>query len=137
MAALAADRNTARRENRMFVDPVAAAVKIFAGSIIVLDAAGNAKPAITGVGLIARGRAEEQVDNLAGIAGAKTIKGERGIFACKSDGTLARTNIGKTVYLVDDQTVAATDGTATRSAAGTLKDLEGSGATATAWVEIG
>lgn len=137
MAALAADRNTARREKRSFVDPMAAAVKIFAGAIVVLDAAGNAKPAITATGLTARGRAEEQMDNVAGIAGAKSVRVETGTFACGSDGTLTRANIGKTVYLVDDQTLAATDGTGTRSAAGTLKDLEGSGATATAWVEIG
>jgi len=137
MAALTADRNTARRENRMFVDPVAAAVKIFAGAIVMLDASGNAKPGVTGVGLVARGRAEEQVDNLTGAAGAKAVKVERGVFAYKSDGTLTRANIGKTVYVVDDQTFAATDGTATRSAGGTLKDLEGTGATATAWVEIG
>jgi hypothetical protein len=137
MAALAADRNTARREARCFVDPVTAAVKIYAGSIVVLDAAGNAKPAVTATGLIARGRAEEQVDNSTGAAGDKTVRVERGVFGVKSDASLNRTHINKTVYLVDDQTVAATDGTGTRSAAGTLKDLEGSGATATAWVEIG
>lgn len=137
MAALAADRNTARRENRMFADPMAAAVKIYAGAIVMLDASGNAKPGVTATGLVARGRAEEQVDNTTGAAGDKTIKVERGVFAFKSDGTLTRANINKTVYVVDDQTLAATDGTGTRSAGGTLKDLEGSGATATAWVEIG
>jgi len=137
MGALAADRNTARREGRAYLDPMTAGVKIFAGSIVVLDASGNAKPAVTATGLVARGRAEEQVDNSAGAAGDKSVRVEAGIFGVKSDGTLTRAHIGKTVYLVDDQTVAATDGTGARSAAGTLKDLEGSGATATAWVEIG
>lgn len=137
MTALAADRNTARREARCFQDPMAASVKIFAGSIVVLDASGNAKPAVTATGLVARGRAEETVDNTTGIAGAKTVKVEKGCFGYASDGSLTRAHIDKTVYLVDDQTIAATDGTGTRSAAGTLKDLEGSGSTAVAWVEIG
>ena len=137
MAALAADRNTARREGRSYLDPVAAGVKLYAGAIAVLDASGNAKPAVTATGLVARGRVESQVDNTAGAAGALSVRIESGVFGYKTDGSIDRTHIGKTVYLVDDQTVAATDGTATRSAAGTLKDLEGSGATATAWVQLG
>lgn len=137
MAALAADRNTARREARCFVDPMAASVKIYAGALTVLDASGNAQPGVTATGLVARGRAEEQVDNSTGIAGAKSVRVEAGVFGFGSDGTITRAHINKTVYIVDDQTLSATDGTGTRSAAGTLKDLEGSGATATAWVQIG
>ena len=63
MTALAADRNTPEREARVYVDPMAASVKVFAGSLGVLDASGNAKPGVTGTGLIARGRVEETVDN--------------------------------------------------------------------------
>lgn len=137
MTALAADRNTAQRIARDFSDPMAASVKIYAGSLVVLDASGNAKPGVTGTGLVARGRAAETVDNTSGSAGAKSVSVEAGTFAFASDGTLSRANIGKTVYIVDDQTVAAGDGTGTRSAAGTLKDLEGSGSTAVAWVQIG
>ncbi|HWQ09627.1 MAG TPA: hypothetical protein VN436_10980 [Holophaga sp.] len=137
MTALAADRNTAQRYARDFLDPMAASVKIYAGSLVVLDASGNAKPGVTGTGLVARGRAAETVDNTSGSAGAKSVPVEAGVFAFASDGTLTRAHIGKTVYIVDDQTVAATDGTSTRSAAGTLKDLEGSGSTAVAWVQIG
>lgn len=137
MAALAADRNTFRREGRSYLDPVAAGVKLYAGAIAVLDASGNAKPAVTATGLVARGRVESQVDNTAGAAGALSVRIESGVFGYKTDGSIDRTHIGKTVYLVDDQTLAATDGTGTRSAAGPLKDLEGSGATATAWVQLG
>lgn len=137
MAALTADRNTPRREGRRYAHPVAAAMKVYAGSIVVLNAAGDARPGYVALNLIVAGLAQAQVDNSAGAAGDKTIEVESGIFGVASDGTLNRTHIGKTVYLVDDQTVAATDGTGTRSAAGTLKDLEGSGATATAWVQLG
>jgi hypothetical protein len=137
MSALAADRRTNEREARIYADPMAANVSIKAGGLVVLDASGNAKPGVTGTGLIARGRAEEAKDNTGGAAGAQTIKVKSGCFGYASDGSIDRTSIDKTVYIVDDQTVAATDGTGTRSAAGTLKDLEGSGTTATAWVQIG
>lgn len=137
MTATAADRPTAEREARTYVDPMAAAVKINAGALVVLDASGNAKPGVTGTGLIARGRAEVAADNTLGAAGALTARTKSGCFAFATDGSIARTNIGKTVYIVDDQTLAATDGSATRSAAGVLKDLEGSGSTATAWVQVG
>lgn len=137
MTACAADRNTARRAASQFVDPVAASVKCYTGAIAVLDASGNAKPGVTGTGLTARGVFQETVDNTAGAAGAKSARIESGCFPFGSDGTLTRAHIGKTVYIVDDQTLASTDGSATRSAAGVLKDLEGSGSTAIAWVQIG
>jgi hypothetical protein len=42
MVAATADRNTPERLGEVFVDPVAAATKIFAGTIVCLNAAGNA-----------------------------------------------------------------------------------------------
>lgn len=137
MTALAADRNTASRHGLQYVDPVAAGAKIYAGALVVLDASGNAKPGATATGLTARGVAQERIDNTTGAAGDQMLKSEPGLFALATDGSLTRANLGKTVYIVDDQTVAATDGTGTRSAAGTLKDLEGSGASAIAWVQVG
>lgn len=132
MTALAKDRNTAVRTGEYVSDPVAAATKIFAGSLYCLDASGNAVPGSTATTLIARGRAEEQVDNSAGAAGALTIKGRRGIFQFANDGTVTRTDITKTAYIVDDQTVANTDGTGTRSAAGEIVDVDSDGV----WVWI-
>ncbi len=137
MTATATDRRTDEREARVYVDPMASAVKINAGALVVLDASGNAKPGVTGTGLIARGRAEETKDNTSGAAGALTVKVKAGCFAYGTDGTLTRAHLGKTVYIVDDQTLSATDGSSTRSAAGVLKDLEGSGSTAIAWVQVG
>lgn len=131
MTALAADRNTARRTGRAFRDPVAAGVLIFAGSLVVLDASGDAKPAVTATGLMARGRAEHRVDNRLGQAGDLFVDVQAGLFGFASDGALTRADIGKVVYLVDDQTVSAT--ATSRSAAGILDDLEGS----IAWVSVG
>lgn len=131
MTACTKDRNTGRRSGRLFRDPVAASVKIFAGSLAALDASGNAVPGTATTGLMARGRAEETVDNLTGLAGAQSIDIQAGIFGFASDGALTRANIGKVVYLVDDQTVSATS--TGRSAAGVLVDLEDD----TAWVAVG
>lgn len=133
MAALTADRNTPSRQGRQYSHPLAANVKIYAGAIVALDAAGNAKPGATALNLVAVGMATERADNTGGAAGAVSVKVERGVFGFASDGSIDRTHIGKTVYLVDDQTLAATDGGGTRSAAGVLDDWDGT----TAWLFIG
>lgn len=132
MTALSKDRQTPYRTGEDVLDPVAAAAQIFAGSLVVLDASGNAKPGATATGLKARGRAEDNVDNSAGAAGDLFVPVRRGVFKFANDGSIDRTHIGGTVYIVDDQTLAATDGTGTRSTAGTLIDVESDGV----WVEI-
>lgn len=132
MVALTKDRNTARRSGDTYNDPVAAAAKIHAGSITVLDASGNAAPGTTATGLKARGVAQEMVDNSAGAAGDKAVDSRPGIYRFANDGSITRAHIGGTAYIVDDQTVAATDGTGTRSAAGGIKDVDSDGV----WVEI-
>lgn len=132
MAALTQDRNTKARNGERFQHPMAAGVKIYAGSLVVLDAAGNAKPGVTATGLTAAGRALQQVDNSAGAAGDVDVDVDRGVFAFGSDGSINRTHIGKNAYIVDDQTLAATDGTGTRSVAGIIQDVDGS----TVWVKL-
>lgn len=133
MAALTQDRMATVERNgvTLFRHPVAANVKIFAGALVVLDAAGDAKPAVTATGLKGAGRAEEQVDNTGGAAGAVTVEVKRGCFRWANDGSVTRAHIGASAYAVDDQTVAATDGTGTRSAVGTIRDLDAQGV----WVE--
>ncbi|NOR70976.1 MAG: hypothetical protein GQ532_14985 [Methylomarinum sp.] len=132
MTALTKDRNTPYRTGEDVSDPVAAATKIYAGSLVVLDASGNAAPGSTATGLKARGRAEENIDNSSGVAGDVSVAVRRGTYKFANDGSINRTHIDATVYIVDDQTLAATDGTGTRSAAGKLIDVEADGV----WVEI-
>ena len=71
--ALSKDRNTKRRDGVLYSDPAAAGAVIYAGALVVIDAAGNAAPGSTATGLRARGLAQEQVNNSAGIAGAQTV----------------------------------------------------------------
>ena len=129
MTALTKDRSTSRREAERFNDPVAAGKKIYAGSIIVLNATGYAEPGATATGLVARGIAREQVDNSAGADGDLNVESFAGedAYRVANDGSIDRTHIGGDAYIVDDQTVAATDGTGTRSIAGKIVDVDSSG----------
>ncbi|MBM4394368.1 MAG: hypothetical protein FJ087_01605 [Deltaproteobacteria bacterium] len=133
--ALSRERNTAQRSGDLLAFPVAASVKVFAGGLVVLDA-GYAKPGAAGTGLVAVGRAEETVDNSAGLAGAEVVAVRPGTFkwANSADADLiAQANVGGTCYVVDDQAVAKTDGTGTRSAAGKVVAVDADGV----WVKTG
>lgn len=132
---LTKDRNTQRRDGVQFNDPVAASTRIFAGSLVCLNAAGNAVPGSLSATLKARGVAQEQVDNRDGAAGALRIETRRGVFQfgnSASTDEITRADIGNTAYIVDDQTVAKTSATDTRSVAGIIRDVDASGV----WVEI-
>ena len=58
MAALTKDRNTKRRDAKVFSDPVAATTKIYAGSLVCINASGYAVPGSTSTALKARGVAQ-------------------------------------------------------------------------------
>lgn len=135
MTALTADRDTVERGDREVSLAVAAATTIYAGSLVCIDAAGNAVPGSTATTLTAIGRAEEQVDNAAGAAGDAVIRVRRGVFRFANSAAadaLTAAEVGDTCYVVDDQTVAKTDGTGTRSAAGTVRGVDALGV----WVRL-
>lgn len=128
MAALTKDRDTQRRDDVLYAHPVAAGAILFAGSLVALNATGYAVPASASVALTVVGVAEGYADNSTGDDGDLQVSVKvRGAFKLSNDGSIGRTHIGKTAYAVDDQTVAATDGTGTRPAAGTIRDLDASG----------
>lgn len=129
MAALTAERNTLSKPGELMGFPVAAGVKIYKGALVVLDA-GYAKPGATGTGLIAVGMARETVANIYGQAGAKVAIVKPGIFAwANSSGAdlITQADVGLDCYIVDDQTVAKTSGTGTRSVAGTVLAVDSDG----------
>lgn len=132
---LAKDRNTLRRDGVQFSDPLAADTKIFAGALVCLDASGNAVPGATSTTLKARGVAQEQVDNTGGSAGDLSIESRRGVFQFANSAStdqITRADIDSDCYIVDDQTVAKTSATNTRSVAGVIRDVDSNGV----WVEI-
>jgi hypothetical protein len=104
MAALTKDRETKYREGIEIEYPVAAAKKIFAGSLVGIDADGFATPAEDAAGFGFAGIAMEQVDNSAGLDGAKTIRLRRtGVFEFEAL-NLAQTMVGDPMYVSDDHT---------------------------------
>lgn len=133
MAALTAARNTVEKDNPAAFahEPsigLAAATTIYQGSI-VMENAGRLVPGSTATGLTSMGVAQETVVN-SGAAGSVTVKLRSCVakFANSSAGDLiAGADIGNTCYVVDDQTVAKTDGTGTRSAAGKVMSVESDG----------
>lgn len=130
MAALTQDRNTLRRDGNQMEPPVAAATRIWAGAIVCINASGYAVPGATATTLKAAGVAEVRADNSAGAAGDIRVPTRKGVFrfANSSSGdAIALTDIGATCFIVDDQTVAKTNGTNTRSAAGTVVDVDADG----------
>lgn len=128
--ALAADRNTPLKDGELIGVPVAANVRIYAGALVVANAAGYAAPGSTALDLTYLGRAEETVDNTGGANGAKTVLVRRGkAFQFKNSGADAVTQacLGEPCYIVDDETVAKTSGGGTRSVAGIVVGVESDG----------
>lgn len=124
---LSADRNTPVKDGELIPVPVAASAVIYAGAIIVANATGYGAPGSTATTLTYLGRAEESVDNSAGADGDKTVTVRRGkafLFGNSGTDPVTQASLGKTCYIEDDETVAATDGTSTRSAAGIVLGIE-------------
>lgn len=135
MSALIADRATAQRQGDEFSYD-AAAVACFAGGIAMLNASGNVTPGATATGQICVGMFVENVDNSAGAAADVKAKVRSGVFRFGNSAAadaITKAHIGDTCYIVDDQTVALTDGTSSRSAAGTIVDVDSAGV----WVRMG
>ena len=131
--ALSSDRNTPYKDIELLGVLVAGATKIYTGALVCANASGYAVPGAVATTLTYLGRSEQYVDNT-GADGAKTVLVRRKkAFKWANHGADPGTQASllKTVYIVDDQTVAATSGTGTRSAAGVMVGLDTDGV----WVE--
>lgn len=99
---------------------------IYAGALVALES-GLAVAGKTATGLKAVGVAEEQV--VSASAGV-TINVLSGTFAFKNSSdadAITAADIGSDCYIVDDETVAKTSGTSTRSGAGKVFDVTADG----------
>lgn len=136
MAATTIPRNTARLGPPGIVHraPVAASQKALQGTIAVV-ASGYFRGGATATGHLAVGAFPATYDNSSGSAGDVVGQVEEGIFrfANSSAGdAIAATDRGAACYVVDNQTVAKTDGGATRSPAGIIHDVDSEGV----WVRM-
>jgi hypothetical protein len=131
---LTADRNTPLKDTEMLGVLVAGGVKIFAGAMVCANANGMATPGATSLTLTYLGRAESYVDNTLGTDGAMTIivRRHRAFKWINSAADpITQSSLGQFVYIVDDFTVAKTNGTNTRSLGGKLVGIDTDGV----WVE--
>ena len=135
MAALSADRNTPIRTAEDFEFPVAASTLIYAGSLVCINASSLATKGAVATTLKCVGVAQERADNSAGAASAIRVKVRRGCFRFANSvaaDLIALADIGADCFIVDDQTVAKTNGSASRSIAGKIRNVDADGV----WVEI-
>ena len=135
MPALTQDRNTSRRDGNQVEPPVAATTRIYGGSIVCVNAAGYAVPGSTATTLKAVGVSEHRADNTGGAAGAIRVRCRKGPHRFANSAAadaIALTDVGGDCYIVDDQTVAKTNGTNTRSVAGKVFDVDDDGV----WVDF-
>lgn len=135
MTALTKDRDTREKGKTIYSLGVAANVKILAGSLVALNAAGYAVPGSTATTLKGFGRAEETVDNTGGAAGAVNVNVKKGVFQFANSASTDEITIAEVktdCYIVDDQTVAKTNGTNTRSIAGKVDSVDAGGV----WVDF-
>lgn len=127
--ALTSDRNTPMQDGELIPVPVAASAVIHAGALVVVNASGYAAPGSTATTLTYLGRAEVAVDNTGGANGAKSVLVRRNkAFCWRNSGVdpVTQAGMGRPCYIVDDDTVAGTHGTNTRSAAGVVIGLDAS-----------
>lgn len=136
MTALAGERDTLAKEID-YLDwlPAAAGIIAYAGGIIACNAAGYGVPASEAPDIVAGGRIEKTIDNRNGAAGDQKIPLRRGIFLYSNSpggDTITIADRYKQCFLVDDQTVARTDGGGARSRAGLIINVEPAGV----WVNL-
>jgi hypothetical protein len=112
MSALAADRITQTKLPGLQSYPVAAATKIYAGSMVAINGAdGFAVPAADTDLFLVQGIALATVDNSGGADGDKRVQVFAPVIARLKGATLEQNDVGKVVYVIDDETVDETAGT--------------------------
>lgn len=145
MAALANDRNVPRHSAGAIPDvlafPQKGATTIFNGALCVLNG-GYLAPGTTATGLIAVGvrwKGRSQVsggDGTANQNGDTLVEVEGGVFPFKNSASgdlITQADVGADCFIVDDQTVAKTNGTNTRSRAGKITAVDANWV----WVLVG
>ena len=136
MTALTQDRNTSRRDGNQVEPPVAATTRTYVGAMVAITAAGLAVPGATSTTLKCVGSALSPADNTLGAAGAIRVKVDKrpARFANSAAAdAITLADIGNTAYIADDSTVAKTDNSGARKAAGKIIYVDAAGV----WVLVG
>jgi len=134
MANTTAPRNTKKSGDHVWLEllslPQAASKVIYPGSMVAVDASGNALSAGDANAKVVMGvyRGTQTKDNTGGAAGAINCEPiESGCFwfgNSSSADAIAAANIGGLCYVADDQTVALTDNNGARLFAGIIMGVD-------------
>lgn len=130
MTATTQDRATPIKYGEVISVPVAAATRIPAGTLVMANATGFATPGAANIALVYLGMAEEAVDNSAGANGDVQVRVRRGVqlkWANEPSDLVTQASLGRPCYVMDNQTVAKTNGTNTRPLAGTVLGIDADG----------
>ncbi len=128
MTALTADRNTPEMEPGERVGLLGASQAIFAGSILMRNSSGHLIEGATATGSFGVGRAETRgTSTTAGVTSQRYRPGVHRFANSSAGDLIATADIGTVCYIVDDQTVAKTNGTNTRSPAGVVDGVDAQG----------
>lgn len=137
MAALTANRDTPRKISCFDMTHGYTGIdsdEFYEGALLMYDQSDSrVKPATAATDAVCVGRCKKRVTT--GSSNTTVVESETGIFRYNnstSTDAIAADDIGKACYMVDDQTVALTDGSSTRSKAGTIYDVDSTGV----WVAI-
>lgn len=138
MTALAKEKkilelNGDRVVSKIFDLAVKAGAKIYSGALVCIDATGYAIPASEALGQLAMGVAQQTRDNTNGSSGDLVVRVYAGAFKFANGDSIGIADVGKTAYIVDDQTVSKGDGTGARSVAGPILRIETDGV----YVQVG
>lgn len=105
-----ADATAARDDKQSQGDVITYALgaqKVYAGTLITINTSGFAVKGADTASFLFAGVAADTVDNSAGAAGDKNIDVyAEGTFQFGFSGTAVQADVGKSVYVVDDSTVA-------------------------------
>jgi hypothetical protein len=116
--------------------PVATNTVIPAGALVCRNAGGYAINGAVATTLKTLGVCQKNVNNNPGANGAKEVEVRRGVFPFKNStagDAITIAEIGTDCYVIDNETVAKTDGSAARSIAGKVEFLRDG----MVWVRVG
>ncbi len=128
MVALTENRSTKKMADGARSGLLGASQTIFAGALLMRNASGHIIKGATATGSFGVGRAEAaQNSTTAGVTQQPFSEGVFQFANSTSTDAIATADIGAVCYIVDDQTVAKTSGTNTRSPAGIIWDVDANG----------
>lgn len=101
---------------------------IFVGSILMRNVSGHLLKGVVATGSFGVGRAEKAgTSTTAGVTSQRYRTGTYRFANSTAGDLIVTADIGAACYIVDDQTVAKTNGTATRSPAGIIDGVDALG----------